>query len=152
GGLAMWAVFKTGVFSPRPRTGYFASTEFLDKAEVELARRETVDYLERSQYLLLDFSQAPANQAGAVLSAEIASGKAADLLSRKKFINSQLDKVPMAKAREICDQIEVLCLELSQIGGRLDEAQWREIQDRVRQSQLLLQINLVKKELQSREI
>jgi hypothetical protein len=152
GGLAMWAVFKAGVFSPRPRTGYFASTEFLDKAETELARRETVEYLVRSQYLLLDFSQAPANQAGAVLSAEIASGKAADLLSRKKFINSQLDKVPMAKAREICDQIEVLCLELSQIGGRLDEAQWREIQDRVRQSQLLLQINLVKKELQSREI
>lgn len=152
GGLGMWAVFKAGVFNPKPRPGFYASAEFLDKAELELARRETVDYLERSQYLLLDFSQTSVDSSGAARRIETASGKAVDLLARKKFINSQLDAVPMAKAREICDQIEALCLELSQVGGRLDDAQWREIQDRVRRSQLLLKINLVKKELQSHEI
>jgi len=152
GGLAAWAVFQAGAFGPRPKAGFFASTEFLDKAELELARRETVDYLERSQYLLLDFSQASSDPAGTARRAEAASGKAADLLTRKRFIEAELERVPMAKAREICDQIEALCFELSQVGGRLDEAQWREIQDRIRRSQLLLKINLVKKELQSREI
>ena len=152
GGLATWILFRTGVFGPRLQPGFFASPEFLDKAELELARRQTVDYLERSQYLLLDFSQAESSPAGAARRGEIASEKATDLLARKRFIDSQLGAVPMSKAREICDQIEALCLELNQVGGRLDDAQWREIQDRVRQSQLLLKINLVKKELQSREI
>lgn len=152
GGLTMFAVFKAGLLGPGSRPAYFVSGGFLDKTEMELARRETVDYLERSQYLLLDLSQAPASEAGSVWQKEVASGSAADLLSRKKFIDSELDKIPMAKAREICDQIEALCLELSQVSGQLDASQWKEIQDRVQQSQMLLKINLVKKELQSREI
>lgn len=152
GGLAMFGAFKAGLFNPRARTAYFASKDFLEKTETELARRETVSYLERSQYLLLDFAQTPPDKAGMAWGKDVASGAAADLLSRKKFINTELDKIPMAKAREICDQIEALCLELSQVGGRLSESQWKEIQGRVRQSQLLLKIDLVKKELESREI
>lgn len=152
GGLAMFGAFKAGLLTPASRDGYVASRDFLDKAELELARRETVNYLERSQYLLLDFAQAPPDKEGAVWQKEFSSQRAADLVSSKRFINAHLDKIPMAKAREICDQIEALFLELSQMSGRLDEAQWQEIQSRVEQSQLLLKIQLVKKELQNREI
>jgi len=152
GGLAMFGVFKAGWLNPSARPAYVASVDFLDKAELELARRETLNYLERSQYLLLDFAQTPPDKAGAVWHKEFSSQQAADLVSSKRFINPQLDKIPMAKAREICDQIEVLFLELSQMSGRLSETQWKDIQDRVEQSQLLLKINLVKKELQGREI
>lgn len=151
GGLGTFGAFKAGLFSPRGPQ-YFASREFLDKAEAEMARRETVAYLERSQYLLLDVAQATPAQAGKAWGQDVASGATADLLSRKKFIDPQLDKIPMAKAREICDQIEALCLELTQLGSALDDAQWKEIQDRVRQSQLLLKIDLVKKELERHEI
>jgi hypothetical protein len=152
GGLAMFGVFKAGWLNPVPRPAYAASGDFLDKAELEVARRETLSYLERSQYLLLDFAQTPPDKAGAVWKKEFPSQRAADLVSSKRFINTQLDKIPMAKAREICDQIEALFLELSQMSGRLNETQWQDIQDRVKQSQLLLKINLVKKELQNREI
>jgi hypothetical protein len=152
GGLAMFGVFRAGLLTPSSRGGYIASRDFLDRTELELARRETVNYLEQSQYLLLDFAQAPPDKAGRVWEKGFPSQQAADLISRKKYINAQLDKIPMSKAREICDQIEALFLELGQIGGRLNEAQWQEIQGRVEQSQLLLKIQLVKKELQSREI
>jgi hypothetical protein len=152
GGLGMFVVLRSGLMSPSPRMGYMASQDFLDKAELELARRATLTYLERSQYLLLDFAQAPPDQAAAVWQRDFASAQAADLLARKKYLDPQLGKVPMAKARAICDQIEVLFLELSQMSGQLDGAEWREIQERVEQSQLLLKINLVKKELESREI
>ncbi len=151
GGLGTFGAFKAGLFSPRGAQ-YFASREFLDKAQAELARRETVAYLERGQYLLLDVAQTSPAQAGQAWSKDVASGATADLLARKKFIDPQLDKIPMAKARQICDQIEALCLELTQLGGELDESEWKEIQDRVRQSQLLLKIDLVKKELERREI
>lgn len=152
GGLATYGAFRAGLFTPRPRGGYFMPRDLLDKTEAEFARRETVSYLERSQYLLLDFAQTPPDQASTVWGPGGASSAAADLLSRKKFIDPQLEKVPMAKAREICDQIEALCLELSQVGGRLTPAEWREIQDRVRESQLLLKIDLVKKELEHHEL
>jgi hypothetical protein len=151
GGLGTFGAFKAGLFSPRGAK-YFASPEFLDQAQAELARRETISYLERGQYLLLDVAQTSPGQAGKAWSQDVTSGATADLLSRKKFIDPQLSKIPMAKAREICDQIEALCLELTQLGTDLDEAQWKEIQDRVRQSHLLLKIDLVKKELERHEI
>jgi hypothetical protein len=152
GALAMFGLFKAGLLTPSSRGGYIASRDFLDKTELELARRETVNYLEQSQYLLLDFAQASPGKTGSVWQKDFPSQKAADLISRKMYINAHLDKIPMAKAREICDQIEALFRELGQIGGRLNEVQWQEIQGRVEQSQLLLKIQLVKKELQSREI
>ncbi len=151
GGLGMFGAFKAGLFNPRARVAYFAPRDFLDKTEAELARRETVSYLERSQYVLLDFAQTPPDKA-AEWGRSAAPKAAADLLSRKKYIDPQLNRIPMAKAREICDQIEALCLELSQFGSQLSQDEWKEIQDRVRQSQLLLKIDLVKKELERHEI
>jgi hypothetical protein len=55
----------------------------------------------------------------------------------------------MAKAKAICDQIEMLFLELAQVGDDLPAAELQRIQGFVEERQLLLKINLVKKELQS---
>ena len=55
----------------------------------------------------------------------------------------------MSKAKAICDQIEMLFLELSQIDEELSAAEMGRIRDYVEGRQLLLKINLVKKELQS---
>ena len=55
----------------------------------------------------------------------------------------------MAKAKAICDQIEMLFLELSQISDELPAAELHRIRGFVEERQLLLKINLVKKELQS---
>ncbi len=55
----------------------------------------------------------------------------------------------MAKAKAICDQIETLFFELSQFDGELAAAELGRIRGYVEERQLLLKINLVKKELQS---
>jgi hypothetical protein len=137
--------------APADRAGrgpaYFASSEFLDRAELELARRSTLDYLEKGQYMLLDVFGS--GEEGPVVPAAIRSEQARDLLQRKKYLNDQLDRFQMAKAKAICDQIEVLFQELSQIGEELSAAELARIQDLVEERQLLLKINLVKKELQS---
>ncbi len=55
----------------------------------------------------------------------------------------------MAKAKAICDQIEMLFLELSQIGGELPAAELaKDPRLSSRSASSLLKINLVKKELQ----
>ena len=55
----------------------------------------------------------------------------------------------MAKAKALCDQIETLFLELSQIDTDLPAAELAKLRSYVEERQLLLKINLVKKELES---
>ncbi len=146
GATAMYFALKTPGPRPGGDTGYYASGEFLDRAELEMARRNTLDYLKKSQYVLLDvFESGERGAASAVLRSE----QARDLLSRKKYLNAQLERFQMAKAKAICDQIEMLFLELSQISEELPAAELQRIRGFVEERQLLLKINLVRKELES---
>jgi hypothetical protein len=123
-------------------SGYYASGEFLDRAELEMARRNTLDYLEKSQYVLLDVFESAGE--GKVMPAAFSSGQARDLLSRKKYLNAQLERFQKA----ICDQIEMLFRELSGISEEMSAAELQRIRDFVEERQLLLKINLVRKELE----
>jgi len=127
--------------------GYFASPQFLERAEVEMARRETVDYLDKSRFVLLDFIQ-NTGETGSERNA-LTGERARELLTRKKYINAHLEGGRMAAAKAICDQIEILFLELSQITRDMPDSELAKIQDMIRESRLLLKINLAKKELES---
>ena len=147
GAAAMYLALKAPGVRNGGNDAYFASGEFLDRAELEMARRNTVDYLEKSQYMLLDVFESA--DEGSVVAASLRSERARDLLQKKKYLNAQLDRFQMAKAKAICDQIETLFFELSQIDGELAAAELGRIRGYVEERQLLLKINLVKKELQS---
>jgi len=148
GAAAMYFAVK----APESRSGrddaYFASGEFLDSAEREMARRNTVDYLEKSQFMLLDMFE-PAGGEGPVAAAALRSERARDLLQKKKYLNTQLGTFQMAKAKALCDQIEMLFLELSQVDDELTAAELERIRALIEDRQIFLKINLVKKELQS---
>lgn len=148
GSLAMVLVLRRP--APGPGAEFFASGEFLDSVELEMARRETLDYLQKSQYVLLDFVEAPPGSSGA--STAFGAERARELLSRKKYLNAQLEKFQMAKAKAICDQIELLFFELAQISEELSQAELEKIQSLIRERQLLLKISLVAKELERREV
>lgn len=145
GAVAMYLVLKGPGSGPGRAEGFYASGEFLDRAELEMARRETVNYLEKSQFLLRDFAAAPAGEEGRAIRA----AQAQEFLAKKKYLNRELERFQMAKAKAICDQIEALFLELAQIGDEMPEAELARIRDLVQERQLFLKINLVKKELQS---
>jgi hypothetical protein len=147
GAAAMYLALKAPTGRTDGDTAYFASGEFLDRAELEMARRNIVDYLEKSQYVLLDVFES-ADQ-GPGVPAALRSEQARDLLQKKKYLNAQLETYQMAKAKAICDQIEMLFVELSQLDGDLAAAEMERIRGYVRDRHLLLKINLVKKELQS---
>jgi hypothetical protein len=123
----------------------------LDRADIEIARRETVDYLEKSQYVLFELAQ-PSGDNEAFRLSDAAARRARELLSKKKFLNPQLEKIQMAKAKDICDQIEMLFYELSQVSESLSDEQRREIQGLIEEKNLLLKIKLLKKELQESEV
>jgi hypothetical protein len=150
GALVMFFVMRRPVPPAAAQGGFFASPEFIERAEYEMARRETLDYLRNSQYLLMDFVQSPPGEAGSRMDLA-ASGRARDLLAKKKYLNAQLDGSRMGQAKAICDQIELLFLELSRLGESLPEAEIRRIQGLIEDSRLLLKINLVEKELEESE-
>ena len=148
GSFGMYMVLRRAAPGPGPAlaSGFHAPADFLDRAELEMARRETLNYLEKSQYLLLDFVEAAPGE-GEVLPA-YGPALAKELLSKKKFLNPQLDKFRMAKAKAICDQIEMLFLELAQLNDELPAAEMENIRNLIRERQLLLKINIVRKELE----
>lgn len=145
GAAAMYFALRAPGPGAGLQAGYHASDEFLDRAEIELARRQTLDYLDKSQYVLRDIVQAPAGPYGGLV--EVGSARARDLLQTKRYLNPQLEKFQMAKAKAICDQIEMLFLELTQVSEELSAAELRRIQSFVEERQILLKISLVKKEL-----
>jgi hypothetical protein len=152
-GVILTLVFlKPGALrTPAGGAKYYASNEFIDRVELQMAKRDTLDYLERSEYLILDFIQSPPGKAQ-LLQKDQAALQAKDLLSKKRYINQQLDRIQMAKAKEICNQIELLFLELSQISADLSAEEIAKIQSLVEQKQLLLKIKLLKKEIEKSEV
>jgi len=151
GGAAMYFIFKGSLGRENGGERFFASGDFLDRLDVEIARRETLDYLEKSQYVLLELAQSPA-EGGELRLSDAATREARELLSKKRFLNPQLEKTRMAKAKDICDQIELLFYELAQVNEGLTEAQRAELRTLIEQKNLLLKIKLLKKELQESEV
>jgi hypothetical protein len=152
GALATFLIFRSSIVQPSRERAFYASGEFLESVEMEMARRQTLDYLEKSQYLLLDFLQPAVEKPAGAWESRFASEKARDLLAKKKYLNRELDKFQMAKAREICDQIELLFLELAQLSDTLTEAERLEIQRFIEERNILLKIKLLKKELERNEV
>jgi len=144
GALAMYVALRPPA-GPPGRPGFQASPEFLAQVELALARRSTLDYLERSQLLLLDFLRDGSD----VGRPPFEKALARDLLTRKSYLNPQLETARMTKAKAICDQIEFLFLELARLSDDLPPAELERLRRFVEERQLLLKISLVKKELES---
>ncbi|MGB9907738.1 MAG: anti-sigma factor family protein [Candidatus Saccharicenans sp.] len=151
GGALTFLVFKPkepGRLTAHQETGISMPADLVERVDLVLARKETIDYLERSQYLLLDILQTGSAPASSLLQQE----RIRQLLTEKKYLNNQLDDLRLMKARAICDQIELLFLELSQLSPELSAAELERVRQMIEDKQLLLKINLVKKELQQSEV
>jgi len=149
GAAAMYLALRTpGPGRVQVRAEAFhASPEFLENAELVIARRATLDYLKQSQFVLLDFVESgdPGTGGRPVLDAE----RARELLAKKRYLNAQLETSRMSQAKAICDQIELLFLELGEIGGDLPRAELDRLRRTIGERDLLLKIALVRKELES---
>lgn len=149
GAAAMFLVLR----APRPgqpearAEAFHASPEFLENAEHELARRAALDYLKQSQFVLLDFVESGGSEAnGRPL---LDAGRARELLAKKRYLNAQLETSRMSQAKAICDQIELLFLELGELGGDLPAAELDRLRKMIGERDLLLKIALARKELES---
>jgi hypothetical protein len=152
GAVVTFMIFRTPPLQVAEDGRIIVPLGFYEMMELEMARRETIDYLDRSEYLLLDFVQSSPEKSVEFWQSDYAFQRARDLLSKKKYIDPQLDKIKLAKAKIICDQIELLFFELMQISDELSAQELEKIQRLIQERQLLLKIKLVRKELQKNEV
>ncbi|MFH2042533.1 MAG: zf-HC2 domain-containing protein [Acidobacteriota bacterium] len=145
-------VFRMASSGGRDGADYAVNPAFLERVEYEMARRETIDYLDQSAYLLLDFVQATSSGETQLLQPGLSSERARELMSRKKYLNPQLEKFRLAKAKAICDQIELLFYELADMSDELTDEEFAEIRRFIEDRQILLTIKIVKKELEKSEV
>jgi hypothetical protein len=146
GALATFLVFRGKSVRQAGGERYFASPEFLERVDLEIARRDTLDYLDKSQYLLLDIVGSDEGASRA------AADQARELLAKKKYLNPELEKARMAKAKTICDQIEVLFYQLADVTSGPTAAERAELKDLIKEKDIFLKIRLLKRELQESEV
>jgi hypothetical protein len=145
GSLAMFLALRDRGAAGRRPQGFYASADFIDRLEAEVARRQVLEYLEKSQFILRDIYsgggpyQTPAAAFGA--------GEVRELLNQKRYLNPQLEKFRMAKAKAVCDQIELLFQELAQLSEEMTPAEVERIRSLIEERRLLLKINIIKKEI-----
>jgi len=151
GAGGMFLILHPRAASVGAPAGYLVSGEVMDRVEFQLARQETLDYLDRSQTLLLDLVQNGHGPARSLPRAQTIENARA-LVAKKRYLNPQLESVPLAKAQAICDQIEVLFLELTRTGEDLSPAEAAQIRDYIERKQLLLKIKLLRSELAASEV
>lgn len=130
----------------------FVPAGVMENMDVEVARRKTLDYLEKSQYLLLEFVQTDPEKAAGFWRSDFATQETRGLLSQKRYIDPQLNKYQMAKAKAICDQIEFLFLELTQLSHEISEAELDKVRNLIQERQLFLKIKIIKQELERSEV
>jgi len=152
GAVVTFLIFQSPPLQVADDGRIIAPQGFYDMMELEMARRDTIDYLDKSEYLLLDFVQSSPEKSVVFWQSDFASQRTKDLLSKKRYIDQQLDKIKLAKAKVICDQIELLFFELMQISDELSAEELEKIQFLIQERQLLLKIKLIRKELQKNEV
>ena len=152
GVLVTFLIFQSPPLKVADDGRIIAPQGFYDMMELEMARRDTIDYLDKSEYLLLDFVQSSPEKSAVFWQSDYASRRTKDLLSKKRYIDQQLDKIKLAKAKIICDQIELLFFELMQISDELSAEDLEKIQLLIQERQLLLKIKLIRKELKKNEV
>ena len=119
----------------------------LRRIESVYARDATARYLNECQDLLLSLVRVEQNcdRGGHDVSAEVE--RARELLQRKRMLDAELKTPEVARAKELCDELENVLVDLSISDHCESSDKLRIMQRTIRKEQLLLRINLLKSEL-----
>jgi hypothetical protein len=120
---------------------------FLKEMQSVYARESTSQYLSGCQDLLLNVIRSEKTCQGAKHDVSLEIAQARGLLQQKRLLDSELRRPEVARAKELCDELESLLVELStsekcETSGRL-----RTLEQFIQREQLLLRINLLQSEL-----
>ncbi len=121
--------------------------EFLGRMQTAYARQATTVYLTRCQDLLIDVVRAEKGCSGEGYDVSLEVARARDLLAQKQLLDRELATPDVARAKDLCDELEQFLVNLSTSGKCESPDKLLRMENFIRRQQLLLRINVLQSEL-----
>lgn len=126
-------------------------SDSMDRIETTLAKNETVEYLKQSSIVLSSVANMPESDLNPAALKQNAD-QARNLLLKKKYINQNLSNYKLVKAQSVCNQVEYLLYDISQLDNKTDQEQVEIIRSFIEDKKIMLKIKLVQSELTNKEV
>ena len=135
---------------PRPATEPVAtevSAEMQDRVERSLARQNTHRYLAESRAVLMNVLDTPVRCSRHEIDISAERQRSLELLRRKQLLRTDLDRPELARAANLCDQLEGVLMEISTLQDCADLDRIQDLRAAVQRNQLLVKLRVAEQEL-----
>jgi hypothetical protein len=119
---------------------------FLGRIQSAHAREMTSQYLAQCQDLLLNVMRAEKSCEGQKYNVSLEVTRARDLLQRKRMLDSELRAPEVARAKDLCDELETFLINLSTSEKCESTDRLHGMERFIEKEQLLLRINVLQAE------
>jgi len=120
---------------------------FLGRIQSAVTMDATAQYLAQCQDLLVNMLKAGQTCAGDRYDVSFEVARARDLLLRKHILDAELNTPEVARAKDLCDDLENLLVDLSLSQSCETRDRFRSMEKVIEREQLLLRIKLVQSEI-----
>ncbi len=145
----LWLTRRQALVTPAPVAEVEApgNEAFLGKIQSVLVREMTSQYLAECQDLMLNVVRAEQSCSGKKYNVSLEVNQARDLLRRKRLLDPELNAPEVARAKDLCDELETFLIHLSTSEKCETPDRLRGMEEFIRKEQLLLRINVLQAEL-----
>jgi hypothetical protein len=123
----------------------------VENMENTLAKNETVEYLRQSGIVLSSVANMPTRGFNNDALKQNAD-QAKSLLLKKKYINRNLNNYELSNAQSICNQVEYLLYDISQLKNSSDTDSLNSLKTIIQDKKIMLKIKLVQSEITNKEV
>jgi hypothetical protein len=119
----------------------------LDNLTVNLARQNTVEYLRQTRTMLVTLLDVNIHCDKGKVDVSAERAKASELLRRQRLIAAELHRMPLARAQDVCNDLEKLLLEVASLTDCTRDAEIQTLRDLVEKRQIFVRMELLGQEL-----
>lgn len=123
----------------------------IDHLTVALARQNTARYLNETRAVLVTLLDVGIDCDKDKVDVSAERAKAMALLRRQRLIAAELERVPLARAQDVCNELERLLVEISTLADCARDDELQTLRDVVEKRQILVRMELLSAELARRE-
>jgi anti-sigma factor RsiW len=135
------------ILVPAPEVAARLPQRMFDGIEAHTARAGTERYIADSRALLLSLLASPIRCDKETVDIKDERSRSLQLIRRQRLIADQLEKLPLARAQDVCRDLEQLLLEVIALSDCARAEQILELRDLVERRQLLLRMDLLADEM-----
>lgn len=122
----------------------------IDNLTVALARQNTERYLNETRAVLVTLLDVNIHCEKGRVDVSAERAKATELLRRQRLVAAELNRLPLARAQDVCSELERLLLEISTLADCTRDDDIQTLRDVVEKRQILVRMELLTQELARR--